>query len=81
MQAEQDRVRELLKIKDPAERMKALKTYAKKSKNDFSDEPETEVLNLAMMQPKLVDPPKPKPKPKPPVQLIPEKSQNRNLCA
>lgn len=81
MQKEQEEVREILKIKDPVARHKALKEYAKRSKSEFSDEPSTEILNLALMQPKFKPKPEKKwvqeikpevpaqPKPKKPVQV------------
>lgn len=53
MQKEQEEVREILKLKDPVARRAALKEYATRVKNDFSDEPETEILNLSLMQPKF----------------------------
>lgn len=64
MQEHQNRVAEILKIKDPIERRQALKEYAKQSKNAFSEEPDTEILNLSLMQPKCKPSFQPKPKPK-----------------
>jgi len=53
MQKEQEEVRQILKIKNPDDRRAALKEYATRVKNDFSDEPATEILNLSLMQPKF----------------------------
>lgn len=62
MQKHQNQVAEILKIEDPIKRRLALKEYARQSKSAFSEEPDTEILNLSLMQPKCQPSFQPKPK-------------------
>jgi len=54
MQKQQAQVRELLKIKNAQQRHEALREFAKRAKEEFSSEPDTEVLNLSLMRPKFM---------------------------
>ena len=54
MQKQQAQVRELLKIKNVQQRHEALREFAKRAKEEFSSEPDTEVLNLSLTRPKFM---------------------------